>query len=147
MRHYKQVGLSIIVAAGLSAVGAARSTADTIYTYTGNSFDETASPYATGDRITGFFDLATPLANNLPPGTVITPKSFSFTDDVQTITPTTPGIVIGSFSVGTDSSGTPDFWDIFFNPTGLGGCTPITGPSLVTCNAVDEGFLSPTSSD
>jgi hypothetical protein len=30
MRHYKQVGLSIIVAAGLSAVGAARSTADTI---------------------------------------------------------------------------------------------------------------------
>jgi hypothetical protein len=30
MRHYKQVSLSIIVAAGLSAVGAARSTADTI---------------------------------------------------------------------------------------------------------------------
>jgi ABC transporter substrate binding protein len=30
MRHYKQVGLSIIVAAALSAVGAARSTADTI---------------------------------------------------------------------------------------------------------------------
>jgi hypothetical protein len=30
MRHYKQLVLSIIVAVGLSAVGAARSTADTI---------------------------------------------------------------------------------------------------------------------
>jgi hypothetical protein len=38
LRHYNQLGLSILVASGLVALGAAKSTADTIYTYTGNHF-------------------------------------------------------------------------------------------------------------
>jgi hypothetical protein len=35
MRHSNQIGLSVLVASGLVALGAAQSTADTTYIYTG----------------------------------------------------------------------------------------------------------------
>jgi hypothetical protein len=122
--------------------------ADTIYTYTGNPFTSVFGPYTTSDRVTGFFDLATPLANNLPE-TVISPISFSFSDGVQTITNTTPGVVVGSFSVATDASGKPEFWDIFFNPSAVGGCVTDFAPSLLSCNlpsshVTDQAFTAIT---
>src|SRR5262249_17988606 len=101
----------IVVAAGLSALGAAQSTADTIYTYTGNPFTGAVSPYTTNDFISRTFYLATSLGNNFPLPT-IPPISFSFSDVVQMIMNTTPGVQITTFQVQTDSSGNPDFWFI-----------------------------------
>jgi hypothetical protein len=121
------------------AVSVVAAEADTIYTYTGNPFTSVFGPYTTSDRVTGFFDLATPLANNLPE-TVISPISFSFSDGVQTITNTTPGVVVGSFSVATDASGKPEFWDIFFNPTALGGCIVTTAPAILSCHLPPPGY-------
>src|SRR5262245_53389470 len=83
LRHYNQIGLSVLVASGLVALGPAHTSADTIYSYTGNHFTMAASPYTTNDFISGSFDLATPLGNNVPL-TAITPTSFSFSDGVQT---------------------------------------------------------------
>jgi hypothetical protein len=127
MRHYNQLGLSIIVAAGLSALGAAQSTADTIYTYTGKPFTSAFSPYTANDFISGSFDLATPLGNNFPL-TTISPISFSFSDGVQTIPSTSPGVQTPLFQVQTDSSGIPQFWHISI----LAG-NPTTS-SIETCN-------------
>jgi hypothetical protein len=141
-----KLGAALAATVCILAVSVVAAEADTIYTYTGNPFTSVFGPYTTSDFISGSFDLATPLANNLPE-TVISPLSFSFTDGVQTITNTTPGVVVGSFSVATDSSGKPEFWDIFFNPTGLGGCFITTAPAIVSCNLPssfmrDNGFTS-----
>jgi hypothetical protein len=133
MRHYNHLGFSILVASGLVALGAAQSTADTTYTYTytGNPFTFAVSPYTTNDFISGSFDLATPLDNNLPL-TDITPLSFSFSDGVQTYLSTDPRLV-GSFpSIQTDASGTPSFW--FFNATLLLGSGALL--TLTTANVL-----------
>jgi hypothetical protein len=144
MRHYNQLGLSIIVAAALSAVGAARSSADTIYTYTGNPFTTAFSPYTTNDFISGSFDLATPLGNNFPL-TTISPISFSFSDGVQTITSTSPGVQITNFQVQTDSSGIPLLWHISIlvgnpgNPMNIETCA-LNSP-VVFCAQVGNLFF------
>jgi hypothetical protein len=118
LRHYNQIGVSILVASGLIALGAAQSTADTTYTYTGNHFTTAVSPYTTNDFISGSFDLATPLGNNVPL-TGITPTAFSFSDGVQTYLPTT--VRFSSFTIQTDSAGIPSFWfiSLFTSTTAL----------------------------
>jgi hypothetical protein len=130
MRHYNQLGLSILVASGLIALGAAQSTADTIYSYTGNHFTTAFSPYTTTDFISGSFDLATPLGNNVPL-TTITPTSFSFSDGVLTYLPTTPGLDF-IFTIQTDATGTPSNWSIlafaFIEPN---PCSVLTTINLV----------------
>jgi hypothetical protein len=108
MRYYKQIGLSVLVASGLVALGAAHTSADTIYSYTGNPFTIAVSPYTTNDFISGSFDLATPLGSNFPPSITISPLSFSFSDGVRTYTSTTSEVVF--FVIQTDASGIPSGW-------------------------------------
>jgi hypothetical protein len=110
MRYYKQIGLSVLVASGLTALGAAHSTADITYIYTGNPFTTAVSPYTTNDFLSGSFDLATPLGNNFP-RSQITPTSFSFSDGVQTYLSTDPPFS-AVFVIQTDASGTPSTWFI-----------------------------------
>jgi hypothetical protein len=149
MRHYNQLGLSIVVAAGLSTLGALQSTADTIYTYTGAHFTHVISPYTTNDFVSGSFDLATPLGNNFPLAT-ISPMSFSFSDGVQTIaSPSQPSAIIFRFQVQTGSSGVPVAWVIVvsnFSPTNnqVGTCASATFPLPQQCNppTIDFGFTS-----
>jgi hypothetical protein len=115
MRYYKQIGLSVLVASGLTALGAAHSTADITYIYTGNPFTTVVSPYTTNDFLSGSFDLATPLGNNFPP-TSITPLSFSFSDGVRTYLSTDPLLIGSRFdNIQTDASGIPSFWTIEFS--------------------------------
>jgi hypothetical protein len=106
-----KLSAALVATVCILAVSVGAAEADTIYTYTGNPFTSAASPYTTNDFVSGSFDLATPLGNNFPL-TTISPISFSFSDGVQTITNTTPGLQIQFFQVQTDSSGVPDFWRI-----------------------------------
>jgi hypothetical protein len=122
--------LSVLFASGLTALGAAHSNADITYIYTGNPFTTAVSPYTTNDFISGSFDLATPLDNNLP-FTSITPLSFSFSDGVQTISSS----VSGGFDIDiqTDATGTPSRWVVSVS------AGPPLFPNILTEN------LSPTS--
>jgi hypothetical protein len=103
---------------------AAGARADTIYTYTGNPFTvfsglDVCPPVC---NISGSFNLASPLATNLPFG-AITPTAFSFTDGSITLTGG------GSrFEVATDSGGDISFWEI-----ALGGQV---GPDV--CTSLDS---------
>jgi hypothetical protein len=123
------------------AVSVVAAEADTIYTYTGMTFGSVSGAYTKNDRITGSFDLATPLGNNIPDH-VISPVSFSFSDGVQTITNTTPGID-AFFSVGTDPSGQPNQWTICLNQLAFGDCRvddPLHIETLDTLTHVPNDF-------
>jgi hypothetical protein len=56
------------------------------------------------DSVTGFIDLATALGDNSPLQS-ITPSSFSFSDGVQTLNNTTPGITSNFLDIATNSQG------------------------------------------
>jgi hypothetical protein len=135
LRHYNQIGVSILVAAGLSALGAAQSTADTTYTYTGNHFTMAVSPYTTNEFISGFFTLPTPFAlgPNIP-FISVEPSSYSFSDGVHTYQPSTapPGTTL-RFDIQTDATGTPSHWDIFVR-------ADVPAPAFRTVNGSIAGF-------
>jgi len=80
------------------------------YTYTGNDFETATGPYTLTDFVSGFFTLASPLADNLAFG-AITPASYSFTDQVQTFSSISPPPDV-TFEVGTDASGDINKWFI-----------------------------------
>lgn len=92
-----------IVLAGLQSAVRAET-----YTYTGNVFETATTPYTLTDLVSGFFTLASPLADNLAFG-AITPASYSFTDQVQTFASTSPPTDV-TFEVGTDASGAINKW-------------------------------------
>ena len=86
--------------------------ADTVYTYTGNPFTYIyGSTFTSSDFISGSFTLSSPLGANLAIGTV-TPIAFSFSDDVDTITNTTPN-TYADIAVGTDAAGDITSWYIY----------------------------------
>jgi hypothetical protein len=119
--------------------------ADTTYTYTGNLFTTAATPFTASDSISGYFTTSSPIAANTgnfssgPFGPAVTGvpildvTSFSFTDGVDTITDTSPGVATPILNFATDGSGNILAWqvdislfsgaDIFFsyqNPAGFG---------------------------
>jgi hypothetical protein len=118
MKMSKQPGLTIVVAAALSAMGAASTRADTIYTYTGSEFTSASTPLTTSDFVTVTLDYLTPLPSNLSSLTPETPLSFSVTDGIaaDTITNTTPGYS-GQFTFITGASGPPIYWNIVVSAT------------------------------
>src|ERR1700733_570432 len=86
--------------------------ADTVYTYTGNPFTYIyGSTFTSSDFISGSFTLPSPLGANLAIGTVA-PIAFSFSDDVDTITDTTPN-TYADIAVGTDAAGDITSWYIY----------------------------------
>ena len=115
MKTFNRLGLAIVCAAALSAMGAACASADTIYAYTGNAFDTFSSPttsYTANDKVTGWFDLTTPLVASSSTLQSPTPVSFSFTDGIQTFTNATT-LFMETFNViSTDATGLPLTWSI-----------------------------------
>jgi hypothetical protein len=83
--------------------------AETIYSYTGNPFGVASGPYTASDRVTGSFDVSSPLAPNLN-NALITPDSFSFTDGIQLANETL--IPHGRFFISTDATGDISDWVI-----------------------------------
>jgi hypothetical protein len=92
--------------------------ANTTYTYTGNSFNTVSGPYTTSDSVSGYFTVATPLADNITSFSPFTPLTFSFTDGVQTYTNAST-LSSSSFLVKTDASGDIINWAIAINGSPL----------------------------
>jgi hypothetical protein len=116
--------------------------ADTIYTYTGNDFTTlannttSANKFTTSDFVSGFFDLSSPLAANLPSGTVISPTDFSFSDGVDTVSLANFSVL--TVQVGTDSTGKIISWNI---DAESGSTFPLAliGTAKVTTLVADSG--------
>lgn len=100
---------------GVACVSSAM--ADTVYTYTGNTFTTSinapgfGSPYTCPliCSVSGTFTVASPLAGNSSPG-IFTPASFSFTDGVNTFTNSNATATFGIFA--TSAAGLPTAWSI-----------------------------------
>lgn len=103
--------------------------ADTVYTYTGNTFtNNIAAPYSTSNYVRGSFTVASPLAPNTTYTLGTLPlTSFIFTDGIDTFSnsffhdaygnitlqgPFTPAVM----EVETDGSGNIAHWDLLFPP-------------------------------
>jgi hypothetical protein len=86
--------------------------ADTVYTYTGNPFDQFSAGAACPPlcSISVSFTLAEPLPDNLPFLTLVSPLSFSFTDGSTTITQANQSFM--AFGLGTDSQGNIGAWEV-----------------------------------
>lgn len=88
--------------------------ADTTYYYTGTDFGLATGSYTTSDSINGWFSVASPLpanlndAGNLYDITALV-TAFSFSDGVQTLTNSTPGVQ-SQFAVVTDGSADISAW-------------------------------------
>ena len=98
----------------------------TIYTYTGNDFTVATGPLlSTSDLVTGFFTVASPLADNLNGANIAgSTLSFSFSDGPDTITNTTPGVntcfCSPTIDIFTDGSGKIINWQISLTAGELG---------------------------
>lgn len=108
----KTIVTGLILFCGLQS--AAR--ADIIYSYTGSDFTTATTPYTTSDYVSGSFTLATALGDNLSLA-VITPSSYSFSDQVQTFSSLSPPTDV-TFEISTNASGQITGWFINLeNPT------------------------------
>ncbi len=109
----------------------------TTYAYTGNPFTSAQSPYAKSDSVAGYFTTFT-LAANLA-GVNITSdiSTFSFTDGVNTITPSNAWSVETRIVVSTDSQSRITAWDI----TLVVGRPPINY-AIFTCNGISTYYNS-----
>jgi hypothetical protein len=88
--------------------------ADTVYTYTGNNFDNfdyANTSYSTSDFISLSFDVEAPLAANLST-VMLTPTSYTVSDGVETLNQMTVSESIFIFS--TDASGNINDWNLVF---------------------------------
>lgn len=111
--------------------------ASTTYTYTGNAFQAVfGGSYTTSDFVSGFFTVASPLADNLVfSNQNVTPISYSFTDGVQTFDSTSPPTNV-TFDIGTDASGTITQWDI-----NLGTGPPLDDSVSTNSSSGDAGQM------
>lgn len=124
----------------LAALPSTIAFADTIYTYTGNSFNtfggDAACPLEC--NISGSFAISAPLGPNFDG--YFTPNSFSFTDGVVTITQA--NATRSDFGFITNALGQITVWNLDF----INSETSMyvgTGPSLicpVNCSVTDGSF-------
>src|SRR5947209_16175467 len=81
------------------------------YTYTGHTYQIAFDSYNTSERLTGSVTLAAPLGIDMSL-TSVPVLSFSFSDGVQTLTQTSPGLLTVIFDFGTRASGLPAEWNV-----------------------------------
>jgi hypothetical protein len=133
------------LALGSLVAGSAK--ANTVYTYTGNQFNQFGGPAACPPEcnLSGFFTLAAPLLINLTSASFV-PLTFSFTDGITTFTETT-ATSFDFVGVGTDSAGNIVSWNIDFNGTScsVGNCffSSTNPPGCTGCSVIDGSFSSP----
>lgn len=99
-----------ILAASLIGAGGA-ATAQVTYHYSGNHFTFVEGAYTAMQSVQGSLTLSSPLPANLS-GATITPSAFSFSDGIVTITNSSVGLFVNSFTVWTNSARQITEWDI-----------------------------------
>jgi hypothetical protein len=129
VKTFNRLGMSVVVAAALSAMLPAPSSAATIYTYTGNPFNNVTGVYSNSDSVSGWFELASPLGG----GTALTDitanvEAFAFTDGFQTLT---TGVSINTLLIGTDIFGVPNVWNIDL-------IDDLTGAEITSCGVASD---------
>jgi len=141
------VPLALVV----SLLTAAPAHASAIYAYQGNLFTSLTIDingpgpvdfYAFTDRVTGFMELASPLAADLNSLTTLAPVAFSFSDGVNTITHATA--TVSSFAVVTNDVGAIVQWYVFvsaFAPADGGGTVRNISTSSNVSLQVQDGVL------
>jgi hypothetical protein len=141
VKTFNRLGLAIVCAAALSAIGAVSSMADTIYTYTGMDFTTVSGSYTTSDYVSGIIDLANPIGADAF-GVTLSPVSFSFTDGVQTLTNLSSLVSASFIDFSTNASGIPTAWEVhlvksFSVPIDI--YTASSPPLLVAVDDVNSG--------
>ena len=134
MRRQNLTGANWVAMTGLALVLGPCATANTLYTYTGNAFNQfvntpgVPNPYTSSDFIEVMLTTVSPLVNTsatnaVDPSQIV---SFQMTDggNGPTIDPLGPGIGIG---IGTDALGAITGWDIV--STSPGAVTTTFGTS------------------
>jgi hypothetical protein len=113
MRKY----VYLLAAAIVSVLPITSALADTIYTYTGNTFtvgiqDRNAPdpPFTTSDFVSGWFSVASPLGANMS-FDYVSLLAYSFSNGVDTMTNADPTAYF-DFRVATGSTGAIDLWII-----------------------------------
>ena len=83
------------------------------YTYSGNNYTIVDSPYTTSMRLTGWFEINSPIPPNTPYPTQLSAAiiSYSFFDGVNTLTNSNSGFVGGAW-FATDAQGNITVWEI-----------------------------------
>jgi hypothetical protein len=110
----KRYGFLLLLFLLIGAAFSQPTFADTVYTYTGNPFNEFEGLTCPLDcAISGSFTVASPLPDNLALGLIAT-LAFSFTDGNITINKSSVFIGSGGVEVGTNSSGDVTSWIISF---------------------------------
>ena len=116
------------------------STAAVVYTYQSANFDMfTDNPvpagsssagcivncnFNSGDRISGFFSLGSPLAGNLV-SDIVSPDSFAFSAGAVSLSSSDPDLSEASFEITTDASGNIVNWYVFASIGGLFSGGPV----------------------
>lgn len=145
--------LSGLVIAVLSLGVATSAWANTIYSYTGNNFNETTNDiwlpvpgeYTTAMHVSGWFEVTGPMEAN-ESNMFITPLSYSFSDDRNTYTNldsvlSTPN----SFEVSTDGDGKIFNWFVGVQRFGTGNLwTWNNSVQVLDYGAVEPNWFSPT---
>lgn len=160
----KKMAMVVFVSLSLGVIPSAW--ANTIYSYTGNNFTliendymiPLAGEYTTAMHVSGFFEVADPIAAN-EFRLAVTPLSYSFSDGRSTYTNLdselsfpNPGTVYpSSFTVSTDATGKISSWYIGVQRFGTGNLwtwnDPGAYPGYVTVfdyGAVEPNWSSPT---
>jgi hypothetical protein len=109
--------------------------ADTVYTYTGNSFTQAFGAYTTDDFVSGEFTVTAPLAPDMD-SELVTPESFSFTDGVRTLNP--QNVQEELFEISTDSARDISVWNILL----VGNATNII-TTEDTSNGITDAGIGP----
>ena len=108
----KALAAGLAIPLGLSCVGVPTAEADVVYSYKGNNFTTVGGAYTTTNSLSGSFDLASPLSDNLFEQDIF-PTSFSFSDGVQTITESGPTAATSYYFIfSTNATGAITHWAI-----------------------------------
>jgi hypothetical protein len=118
-----------------------------VYTYTGNNFDTffNSTAYSGAAKITGFFELANPLAANLSLQSIIGDiTSFSFSDAVIPEPPfgAVPTKIINTFQVSTDQFGNISNWFIDITSVYDGDPIDTVVPGTAGVEVLNTGIAS-----